>query len=318
MVRSGLFFISVISAAALCATTAGAEILIGTAGPMTGKDAWFGEQLQRATDLAVADINAAGGVLGQQVRLVTADDFCDPEQAVAAAKKLVSDGVIFVVGHYCSHAAIPASEIYAAAGVLLISPAAINPMLTELGRANVFRVIPRDDADAIAAGNYLADHWADEKIAILHDNTTWGTGIAEATKKQLNRRGVTEAIYDTYVPGGADYAPEIAGLQAADINVVFIGGYHTEVALMARAARDRGYPVQLVVGPSLATEEFGLIAGPAAEGTLFTFLADPRPRSSSGSKRRASSQRVTPFTPMVLFRCGRRRPRRRARWSSRR
>ena len=253
-----------------------ADVLIGMAGPMTGTNAWFGEQLQRATDLAVADINSAGGVLGQQVQVVTADDFCDPEQAVAAAKKLVSDGVIFVVGHYCSHAAIPASEIYEAAGVLMISPASINPMLTELGRANIFRVIPRDDADAIMAGNYLADHWADEKIAILHDNMTWGAGIAKATKKQLNNRGVTEAIYEAYVPGQDDYGSEIARLQAADVAVVFIGGYHTEIGLMARAARDRGYQVQLVTGSSLASEEFGLIAGAAAEGTLFTFLADLR------------------------------------------
>ena len=141
--------------------------------------------MERGAALAVADINAAGGVLGQQVELITVDDFCDPEQAVAAANKLVSDGVIFVVGHYCSHAAIPASEIYEAAGVLLISPASINPMLTELGRANVFRVVPRDDADAIVAGNYLADHWADKKIAILHDNTTFGKGIAEANKEAV-------------------------------------------------------------------------------------------------------------------------------------
>ena len=126
--------------AALCATTAAAEVLIGVAGPMTGTNAWFGEQLQRGAEMAVADLNAAGGVLGQQVQLITADDFCDPEQAVAAARKLVSDGVIFVVGHYCSGASIPASEIYEAAGVLMISPASTNPMLTELGRANVFRV----------------------------------------------------------------------------------------------------------------------------------------------------------------------------------
>ena len=135
--------------AALGATSAAAEVLIGVAGPMTGKDAWFGEQLQRGAELAVADLNAAGGVLGEQVRLVTADDFCDPEQAVAAAKKLVSDGVVFVVGHYCSHASIPASEIYEAAGVLQISPASTNPMLTELGRANVFRVVNRDDANGV-------------------------------------------------------------------------------------------------------------------------------------------------------------------------
>lgn len=268
--------VAVVTFAAALGRPAPAEVLIGMAGPMTGGNAWFGEQMEHGAALAVADLNAAGGVLGQQVRLVTADDFCDAEQAVAAAKKLVSDSVIFVVGHYCSHAAIPASEIYEAAGILMISPASINPMLTELGRANVFRVIPRDDADAIVAGNYLADHWADEKIAILHDNTTWGAGIAKATKQQLNRRGVNEVIYDAYVPGGTDYAAEIARLQVADVAVAFIGGYHTEVALMARAARDRGYPVQLVVGPSLASEEFGLIAGPAAEGTLFTFLADPR------------------------------------------
>src|SRR5215207_9751506 len=144
--------LAVVMFAAALGWPARAEALIGLAGPMTGKLAWFGEQMERGAELAVAEINAAGGVLGQQVRLVMADDFCDPEQAVAAARKLVSDGVIFVVGHYCSHAAIPASEIYEAAGVLLISPASINPMLTELGRANVFRIIPRDDADAIMAG----------------------------------------------------------------------------------------------------------------------------------------------------------------------
>src|SRR5919106_5950600 len=122
---------------ALYATTAAAEILIGVAGPMTGKDAWFGEQMERGAAQAVADLNAAGGVLGQQVQLITADDFCDPEQAVAAARKLVSDGVIFVVGHFCSGASIPASEIYEAAEVLMISPTSTNPLLTELGRDNV-------------------------------------------------------------------------------------------------------------------------------------------------------------------------------------
>jgi branched-chain amino acid transport system substrate-binding protein len=271
-----LVIAAVVMLAAALGGPARADVLIGMAGPITGKNAWFGEQMERGAAMAVADINANGGVLGQQVELITADDFCDPEQAVAAARKLVSDGVIFVAGHFCSHAAIPASEIYEAAGVLLISPASINPMLTELGRANVFRVVPRDDADALVAGNYLADHWSGKKIAILHDNTVFGKGSAEGTRKQLHRRGLTEAIYQSYVPGKVNYGVEIEELQKADIAVVFIGGYHTEVALMALAARDRGYPVQLVVGPSLATEEFGLIAGPAAEGALFTFLADPR------------------------------------------
>jgi branched-chain amino acid transport system substrate-binding protein len=263
------------------ASTCRAEVLIGVAGPMTGTNAWPGEQMQRGAELAVADINEAGGVLGEQVQLITADDSCDPEQAIAAAQKLVSQGVVFVVGHFCSGASIPASEIYAAAGVLQISPASSNPMLTEQGRANVFRVVNRDDAVGVAAGNYLADHWGDRKIGILHDNTTFGKGLAEETKKQLNRRGVTEAVFQAYVPGKTDYSAEVAALQAADIDVLYIGGYHTEIALMALVARDRGYPLQLITGTTLATEEFGMIAGAAAEGAIFTDPADPRERAEA-------------------------------------
>jgi branched-chain amino acid transport system substrate-binding protein len=281
MVHRRLLVISAIFFAVLSARVAGAEILIGVAGPMTGKNAWFGAQMERGAEQAVADINAAGGVLGEQVRLITADDFCDPEQAVAAARKLVSDGAIFVAGHYCSHSSIPASAVYEAAGVLMISPASSNPMLTDLGRANVFRVTVRDDAIGIVAGNYLADHWLDKKIAILHDDTTYGRGLAEEVKKNLDRRGVSEAIYRAYVPGKSDYGVEVAALQAADIAVAFIGGYHTEIALMARQARNRGYLVQLVTGNSLTTEEFGLLAGPAAEGTLFVDIADPRRRAEA-------------------------------------
>jgi branched-chain amino acid transport system substrate-binding protein len=265
-----------VALAAVASHPAPAEILIGVAGPMTGKDAWSGEQMQRGAELAVADINAAGGVLGQQVRLISADDFCDPDQAVAAARKLVGSGVVFVVGHYCSGASIPASAVYQDGGVLQISPASSNPLLTELGRANVFRLYSRDDADSVVAGNYLADHWGDRKIAILNDDTTFGKGLADMTKAQLNKRGVAEAIYQSYAPGRSDYSAEIAALQAAGIAVAYVGGYHTEIGLMARAIRDRSYALQLVTGNDMATEEVGLIAGPAAEGILFTYLADPR------------------------------------------
>ena len=145
--------------------------------------------MQRGAEMAVADINAAGGVLGQQVRLISVDDFCDPEQAVAAAQKLVADGVVFVVGHYCSGASIPASKVYEAAGVLQISPASTNPLLTEQGRANVFRVIGRDDAQGIVAGNYLADHWGDKKIAILHDDIDLWEGSRRRDQKAAEQAG---------------------------------------------------------------------------------------------------------------------------------
>ena len=275
MVRRELIVVSAILMTALCARVATADVLIGLAAPITGKNAWFGEQLQRGAELAMADLNAAGGVLGQQVELITADDYCAPDEAVAAANKLVSDGVIFVVGHMCSGAAVPASKIWAVAGVLMISPMVTNPKLTEQGFTNVFRLAHRDDATAIAAGNYLADHWSDKNIAILHDDTIFGIRVAELTKEQLNRRGLTEAIYLAYVPGKVNSGVELDQLQAADIAVAFIGGYHTEIGLMARHARDRGYPLQLVA-TTLGTEEFGLIAGAAADGALFIDQPDPR------------------------------------------
>jgi branched-chain amino acid transport system substrate-binding protein len=149
-------------------------------------------------------------------------------------------------------------------------------MLTDQGRANVFRTIGRDDMQGRAAGDYLAEHWADRKIAILNDGTTYGKGLADETKRQLNKRGVDEAIFGTYEPGRDDYSDEVAALQAADVAALYVGGYPNDIGLIARVAHDRGYPVQLVSADTIATEEFSLVAGPAADGALFTFVADPR------------------------------------------
>jgi len=253
-----------------------AEIVIGAAGQITGQGAWQGQQQIHGAEMAIADITAAGGVLGQPLRLITADDFCDPAQAVAAAQKLVGDGVAFVVGHGCSGASIPASKVYEAAGVIQISPSSTNPMLTDQGRANVFRTIGRDDMQGRAAGDYLAEHWAHRKIAILNDGTTYGKGLADETRRHLNKRGVVEAIFGTYEPGKDDYSEEVAALQAANVAALYVGGYPNDIGLMARTAHDRGYSVQIVSADTIATEEFSLVAGPAADGVLFTFVADPR------------------------------------------
>jgi branched-chain amino acid transport system substrate-binding protein len=160
--------------AALCARAAGAEIRIGVAGPMTGAYAWFGEQYQRGTGLAVADLNAQRGVLGQSVRLIVGDDFCDPDQAAVFARKLVSDGAVFVAGHFCSHSSIAAAKVYEEAGVLQIAPGSASAKLTEEGGPNVFRVCGRDDRQGTKVADYLADHRSGKKIAILDDGTTLG------------------------------------------------------------------------------------------------------------------------------------------------
>ena len=257
-------------------TSADAEILIGVAGPMTGQDAWTGEQQRQGAELAVADINASGGVLGEDVRLIVGDDACDPDQAVAVADQLVNEGVVFVAGHYCSHSSIPASKIYEKAGVLMISPGSTNPRLTDEGGENVFRVCGRDDQQGVVAGNYLADGWADKEIAILHDNSIYGKGLADETRKQLNKRGVKEAMYEAFAPGEIDYSPLVSRMEAAGIDVFYIGGYSTEAALILTQARDQAYEVQLVGGDTLTSDDFWMITGPAGEGTLMTFGPDYR------------------------------------------
>ena len=149
--------------------------------------AWFGEQFLRAAELAVADLNATGGVLGQSVELIVGDDFCDPDQAVAAAHKLVSDGAVFVVGHFCSHSSIAASKVYEEAEILQIAPGSASAKLTDEGGPNVFRVCGRDDRQGTKVADYLADHWAGKEIAILDDGTTFGAGLANAVQTQVAR-----------------------------------------------------------------------------------------------------------------------------------
>lgn len=272
----GLAAFTVIAGAALHAVPARADILLGVAGPLTGANAYLGEQEQLGAEAAVADLNAAGGVLGQQLRLTILDDACDPGQAAAAAKSLAEAGVAAVVGHLCSGATLAAAPVYEAADIVMISPAATNPQVTEEGRPNVFRVCGRDDQQGAIAAEYLGSHWRDKKIAILHDGLTYGQGLAEQTKIQLNQRGVAEALYEGFEPGGSDYSDLVAKLQAADVAVAYLGSYHQETALLVREARDRGYDLQIVAGDALATDSFWQIAGPAGEGTRFTFLRDPR------------------------------------------
>jgi branched-chain amino acid transport system substrate-binding protein len=261
-------------------TSAKAEVVIAVVGPMTGQYAAFGEQMRRGAEMVVKDLNAKGGVMGQKVRLIIGDDACDPKQAVAVANKLVSQRVQFVAGHFCSGSSIPASAVYAENGVLQISPASTNPALTEAaakkGWKNVFRVCGRDDAQGIVAGKYLATKFKGKKIAILHDKTAYGKGLADETRKNLRAAGGKEAMYEAYTAGEKDYSALVSKMKAAGIAAFYVGGYHTEAALMIRQAHEQGYRPQLVSGDALVTDEYWKITGKSGEGTLMTFQPDPR------------------------------------------
>jgi branched-chain amino acid transport system substrate-binding protein len=253
-----------------------AEIKIGIAGPLTGTAQGIGEQQQAGAQKAIANINAAGGLLGQQLVAVPVDDACEPKQAEAAARQLVSEGVVFVVGSMCSGASIPESRIYEAAGIVMISPGSTNPKVTDEGRSNVFRVCGRDDKQGTVAGDYLADNYAKSKIAFINDGQTYGLGLAEQTKKRLNQRGVTEIMFDSYVTEQKDYAALVDKLVDAKADVLYVGGYVSDIALIIRQAKEKLPDLELVAGDTLASEDFLIIAGEAGEGAHFTFGPDIR------------------------------------------
>ena len=264
------------AAAALGASAASADIVIATAGPMTGQYASFGAQMKAGAEMAVADLNAKGGVLGQKLILEIGDDACDPKQAVAVANQFANKNVVLVAGHFCSGSSIPASDVYAEEGIIQISPASTNPKLTEMGKENVFRTCGRDDQQGQVAGTFLAEKYKDGKVAILHDKSAYGKGLADETKAAMNKAGKQETVYEAYTAGERDYSALVTKLKAEGIDVVYVGGYHTEAGLLLRQMRQQGMKTQLISGDALVTQEFWGITGEAGEGTLMTFSPDPR------------------------------------------
>ncbi|HLJ62482.1 MAG TPA: branched-chain amino acid ABC transporter substrate-binding protein [Stellaceae bacterium] len=256
------------------------ELMVAVVGPITGSYAVIGEQMRRGADLAVADINAKGGLLGKHVTLLVGDDACEPKQAVAVANRMVNSGVIFVDGHFCSGSSIPASSVYAENGVLEISPASTNPLYTDdaatKGWNNIFRVCGRDDAQGRVAGQYIAAHFKGQAVAIINDKSAYGKGLAEETKKAMNAAGMTEAMYESINQDDKDFSALISKMKQADIRVIYLGGYHTQAGLLVRQAHEQGLKAVLAAGDALATEEFWKITGPAGAGTLMTFAPDPR------------------------------------------
>jgi branched-chain amino acid transport system substrate-binding protein len=261
---------------ALAGAASAQDITVGVAGPMTGQYASFGTQLKHGADAAVADINAAGGVMGKKLKLEIGDDACDPKQARAVGEKFASMKVPFVAGHYCSSSSIPASEAYQDGNVLQITPASTNPTFTDRNMWNTFRVCGRDDQQGSVAGEYVAKNFKGKNVAILNDKTTYGKGLADETKKALNAAGAKETMYEAYTAGEKDYTALVSKLKEAGIDVIYVGGYHTEAGLILRQLREQGSKAQLVSGDALVTDEFWTITGPAGEGTLMTFAPDPQ------------------------------------------
>ncbi|MFZ1814759.1 MAG: branched-chain amino acid ABC transporter substrate-binding protein [Rhizobiaceae bacterium] len=290
-------FLSAVAFSAMMAFagSAWAEMMVGVAGPLTGPNAAFGAQLQKGAEQAVADINAAGGVNGEQIVLSFGDDVSDPKQGISVANKFVADGVKFVVGHFNSGVSIPTSEVYAENGVFQITPASTNPTFTERSLWNTFRTCGRDDQQGLVAGAYIAKNFKDAKVAVVHDKTPYGQGLADFTKKTMNDSGMTEAMYEGVNTGDKDFSALVAKMKEAGVSVVYFGGLHTEAGLIMRQMADQGLTATFMSGDGIVSNELASIAGDAVNGTLMTFAPDPR--NNPAAKELVEKFRAAGFEP---------------------
>ena len=258
------------------AGSASAQIKMGVAGPMTGGSAAFGAQLRQGAEQAVADINAQGGILGQKIELFIGDDRADPREGVSAANKFVADGVKFVVGHFNSGVTIPASDVYQENGILAITPAATNPKVTERSMWNMFRVCGRDDQQGNLAGAIIGQRFKGKRIAIVHDKTTYGQGLADETRRAMAKAGLKDVLYEGVNKDDRDFTALVSKIRQARADLVFWGGLYDAGGLIVRQMRAQGVKAPLMGGDGITDDEFAAIAGPGAEGTLMTFSPDPR------------------------------------------
>src|SRR6202167_1026543 len=275
---------------------ASAQIKMGVAGPITGPNAAFGAQLVQGTTQAVEDINKAGGILGQQITLEQGDDVSDPKQGVSVANKFVGDGVKFVVGHFNSGVTIPASEVYADNGVLMITPSATNPKVTDRKLWDVSRTCGRDDQQGkLWADLALSAKYKDAKIAIVHDKTTYGQGLADAARGFMNAGGKKEVLYEGVNTGEKDYSAIVSKIKASGADYLMWGGLHTEGGLIIRQMRDQGMKTIVISGDGITDNEFASIGGPGVEGTFMSF--GPDPRNNAAAKDIVAAFRAKGFEP---------------------
>lgn len=252
------------------------EVLkIGIAGPMTGAQAKMGTDFRNGVTIAVDEWNEKGGILDKKIEVIVGDDQADPKQAVAVANKLVNEGVVGIIGHFNSSCSIPASDVYNRAGIPMITPASTNPQLTERGYKGVFRVCGRDDQQGRVAADFVINNLKIKKVAIIHDKTTYGQGLADEFKKNLTN--IEVVYYGGITQGDKDFKTVLTSIKAKKPDIIYFGGIYPEAGLLVRQAREIGLSVPFMSGDGSIDPKFIEIAGKeAAEGTYLTFGPDPK------------------------------------------
>jgi branched-chain amino acid transport system substrate-binding protein len=238
--RSGVVLFGAILVLAACGgSTTGSSsnstpIKVGITGPFTGSLADPGVDIRNAGQMAIDEINKAGGINGRKLQAVAEDDACDAQQGTQAAQKLLNEGIVAIVGGYCSGASIPESDVLHRNGDLpFITAASSNPKFTDQGYDNVFRMVPRDDEEAPADVGFMHEILKSQKLAIMHDNTTYAKGVADSAQTSAKGLGINVVYFDAITPGQKDYTSALTKVGTTGADVLFYTGYYPEYGLLA-------------------------------------------------------------------------------------
>lgn len=249
-------------------------IKIGLAGVQTGPDGEIGTAPIRGSELAIDEWNAKGGVLGKKIEAVIRDDEGKANQAVAVAQELVSAGVVAVVGHFNSGCTLPASDIYQQAGILQITPASTNPQVTERGYTTLFRMCGRDDQQGVVAADFAADSLRATKVAVVHNKTAYGQGIAEEFKKTFEAKGAQVVLFDGVASEEMDFRGTIAAIQKAGAQAVYWGGMYAQGGPFYTQLRQAGFKGAFLGGDGIYDAELIKSVGSSADSIFVTFGPD--------------------------------------------
>ncbi|MDM9557747.1 MULTISPECIES: branched-chain amino acid ABC transporter substrate-binding protein [Bordetella] len=265
-----------LAAGLACAAGAQAQsIKIAVVGPTTGPVTQYGAMVREGVDTAVERINAAGGIDGKKLETVVIDDGCEPKQGPVAANRVVNDEIGFVVGHVCSGATIAAADVYNNEGVVMVTPSATSPALTDGKNYEfIFRTIGRDDQQGPAAAKFVLEKIKPKTVAVLHDKQSYGQGIATAVRDNLEKGGVKVVMFEGINAGDSDYSAVITKLKSNNVDFVYYGGYHPEMGLLLRQAHEQGVNAKFMGPEGVGNPDINAIAGDAVEGMLLTLPAD--------------------------------------------
>jgi len=270
MKRNAKTLIAGMVALAMTQSAFAKDIKVAVIGAMSGPVAQWGDMEFNGARQAIKDINAKGGIKGDKLVAVEYDDACDPKQAVAVANKVVNDGIKYVIGHLCSSSTQPASDIYEDEGILMITPGATNPELTQRGYQYIMRTAGHDSSQGPTAAKYIMDKVKPQRIAIIHDKQQYGEGLARSVQDNLKKAGANVVFFDGITAGEKDFSALVARLQKENIDFVYYGGYYPEMGQILRQARSVGLKTQFMGPEGVGNASLSNIAGAAGEGMLVT------------------------------------------------